>query len=127
MTKDTTFFRRLGVLLLLAAVNVSAAMAADVYNSANNQLSIASVDVSGTTYTDVVVTVGTVLSVAWGAPIGAYDSYNSALNQLTIPSVQVGNLIYTNVVITVGQVLRVGGIDDDEATSALLAVVTIVN
>jgi hypothetical protein len=52
MTKDTTFFRRLGVLLLLAVVNVFAAMAADVYNSALNQLTIPSVQVGNSLYTN---------------------------------------------------------------------------
>lgn len=114
----------LGFLLWLAT---SVAWAADVYNPDNNQLTIASVDVAGTTYTNVVVTVGKVLSVKGGIPSGVSDSYNVALNQLTIPAVQVGSTTYTNVVITVGQVLSVGGVDDEDAASALLAVVTIVN
>lgn len=122
-----TFCGRLIALLILMAGYTASAVAADVYNTANNQLSIESVDVSGTTYYNVVVTVGAVISVQGGNPIGLSDSYNSALNQLTIPTVQVGNSTYTNVIITVGQVISLGGIEDEDAASALLALVTIVN
>lgn len=94
----------IGLSLLMAQV----CWAADTYNPATNQLSIPSVDVSGTTYTDVLITVGNVLSVGGGDPKGSIDSYNAALNQLTIPSVTVTGKTYTNVVVTVGQVLSVG-------------------
>ena len=97
-------------------VGISSAWAADVYNTSNNQLSIQNVEVSGTTYSNVVVTVGAVISVQGGAPNGVIDTYNPALNQLTIPSVQVGNVTYTNVTITVGQVLSVGGVSSEVLT-----------
>ena len=55
--------------ILLSVVTLATpifAVAADVYNPTSNQLSIPAVDVSGTTYTDVVITVGDVISVFGG-------------------------------------------------------------
>ncbi len=83
-------------------------LAADTYNPSNNQLSIPSVEVAGTTYSNVLITVGSIVSVNGGVPKALIDSYDPALNQLHISSVQVGDVTYTNVVITVGQLLSVG-------------------
>ena len=83
--------------------------AVDTYNPTNNQLTIPSVDVSGTTYNNILITVGNVVSIEGGSPNGLLDKYNTTLNQLYIPSVQVGGETYTNVVITVDKVLSVGG------------------
>ena len=85
----------------------SSAVYAVTYDPATNQLTIPTITVSNTTYSNIVVTVGTVISSNTGvAP--ATDVYDVATNQLTIPSIMVGGVIYTNVVITVGQVLSVG-------------------
>lgn len=110
------FVRSVLLLLLTTMVGINPAWAADVYNTSNNQLSIQSVEVSGATYSNVVVTVDTVISVLGGVPNGVIDTYNPALNQLTIPSVQVGSITYTNVTITVGQVLSVGGVSSEVLT-----------
>ena len=104
----TRILRSTCLFLVTIATPIFAA-AADVYNPTSNQLSIPAVDVSGTTYTDVVITVGDVISVFGGTASGTTDSYNPARNQLSIPTVQVGDATYTNVVITVGQVISVGG------------------
>lgn len=92
------------VLLLFPSIATSA----DTYDGVTNQLTIPSVLFAGTTYTNVVVTVGAVLSVAGGVAIGTHDTYDGTTNQLTIPAVLAG-VTYTNVVITVGNVLSVGG------------------
>ncbi len=52
---------RLLYLFLFAFVNMS--FAADIYNPASNQLSIPSVQVGSTTYNNVVITVGQILSI----------------------------------------------------------------
>jgi hypothetical protein len=82
--------------------------AIDVYDFSTNQLTIQSVDVSGTTYKNVVITVGGVIGIIGGSPNGSSDSYNPMANQLSIPSVLVNGSTYTNVVISVGQIVSVG-------------------
>ncbi|HTQ99996.1 MAG TPA: hypothetical protein VMH83_08400 [Candidatus Acidoferrum sp.] len=95
----------------LASLSVSSAWATDSYNPANNQLTIPSVSAAGTTYYNVVITVGTILGATQGGtPKGTVDSYDAALNQLSIPSVTVNGVTYTNALITVGKILSVGGI-----------------
>lgn len=121
------FARQCLLVLLLPLAGLNSAWAADVYNPGNNQLTIPSVEVSGTTYNNVVVTVGSVLRVLGGAPNNALDVYNPTNKQLNIPSVQVGNVTYTNVVITVGQVLSVGGVDDEDAIAAMLVATSVLN
>ena len=85
------------------------AWAIDAYDSTSNQLTIPTVQVGSTTYTNVVILVGNVLSIGNSPATGQVDVYNSANTQLTIPSVIVGSVTYDNVLITVGSVLSVGG------------------
>ena len=96
--------------LLLATGVVSSinCWATDAYNPSNNQLTIPSVQVGTTVYSDVVITVANVLSIGAGPALGIVDIYNSSKGQLTIPSVAVGNTNYFNVVINVGNILAVG-------------------
>ena len=82
--------------------------AVDTYNPTNNQLTIPSVDVSGTTYNKVTIGVGKVISIEGGTPKATIDSYNPTSNELLIPSVKVNGMTFNNVVITVGNVLSVG-------------------
>jgi hypothetical protein len=90
-------------------VSIGGVSGADTYNPASNQLTIASVQVAGgSTYNNVVITVGSIISVGSGMPIAANDQYQRATNQLLIPAVQVGDKVYTNVVITAGAILSVG-------------------
>jgi uncharacterized repeat protein (TIGR03803 family) len=78
----------------------------DRYDPANNQLHIPSVVVGGTAaYDNVVIDVGSLVSVAGVTGVDTYDG-----NRLTIPSVQVRNgSLYANVVVTVGEILSAGG------------------
>lgn len=93
-----------GLSLLIAPL----CWAVDTYNPSNNQLTIPSVNVSGTTYINVIVEVGRVLGVEGGAPKSFMDSYNMSRNELSIPSVLVNGNTFTNAVITVGNVVSVG-------------------
>ncbi len=103
------------------------ALASDVYNPATNQLRIQSVMVSDSTYSDVVITVGKVVSIAGGQPKGTVDTYNALLNQLTVPSVQVNNSTYTNVIITVDRVITVGDASVDGDFASVLVTATMPN
>jgi hypothetical protein len=103
-------------LIGLSLLASQACWAADTYNPATNQLSIPSVNVAGTLYGNVVITVGSVVRIDAGTPAGSVDVYNPATNQLSIPSVLVNGTLYSNVVISVGQVLRVGGSSEKVAT-----------
>jgi hypothetical protein len=98
------------ILILLCLVGTAEAYGSDTYNSATNQLTIPSVIIGSATYSNMVVTVGGVVTVAGGTPSGIQDVYNPATNQLTIPSVLVGSTTYTNVTITVGSLISIGSV-----------------
>src|ERR1700689_2940579 len=105
--------RSLATALLLLA-GATEAYGTDTYNSSNNQLTIPAVVIGSATYSNVVVTVGSILSVQQGTPNGSEDSFNPANEQLTIPNVQVGGgaldgQTFCNVVVTPGNILAVGG------------------
>ena len=85
------------------------AWATDTYDSTSNQLTIPTVQVGSTTYTNVVISVGNVLSIGNSPATGQVDVYNSTNGQLMIPSVLVGSTTYNNVIITVSSVLSLGG------------------
>jgi hypothetical protein len=75
------------------------------YNPANNVLTIPAGIVGTTTYYNVGVTVGSLISID---DVAGADIYSGG--KLTIPSVQVlGGFTYTNVVITVGAIIGVAG------------------
>jgi hypothetical protein len=63
MNKLNVFFA-----LLMAAIGISTAHA-DTYNPANNQVTIDSIQVGNTIYTGVVITVGSVISVAGSSSV----------------------------------------------------------
>ena len=101
----------LAVSLVLAAS--AASHATDTYTPANNQLAIPLMfTVTGfTTFANVVVKAGKILSVAGGTPpFGAVDEYTPDTNQLFIPNVTVGTTTYTNVTITVDQLVSIGSV-----------------
>ena len=91
-------------------VSIGSVSGADTYDPSSGRLTIASVSVDDSAiYTDVVVSVGAVISIAGGMPAQTRDSYSSAANTLTIPGMEMGGSVYTNVTMTVGNVLSVGG------------------
>lgn len=85
-------------------------MATDAYDTNSKQLSLGTVTVGTTKYSDVVVTVGQVVAVGGknSTPALAGNSYDPTKNNLTVSSVSVGATIYTDVVVTVGSVVAVG-------------------
>ena len=80
----------------------------DNFNPVNGQVTIPSVSVGSTVYTNVVITVGQVLSIGTAPAIGPNDSYNASNGTLKIPIVNVSGQLYYNVVITLGSVINVG-------------------
>ncbi len=113
------------LLLILSSISLSA-YAVDTYT--NGQLSIPTVQVGPNTYTNVVVTLGTIVSIGTGAPNGFIDTYNLTTGQLSIPSVIVGSTTYSNVVITIGSVVTTGAFYNtiqNNSSAATSAVVTV--
>ena len=113
------------LLLILSSISLTA-YAVDTYT--NGQLSLPSVQVGPNTYTNVVVTLGTIVSIGNGSPSGFIDTYNLTTGQLSIPSVIVGSTTYSNVVITIGSVVTTGAFYNtiqNNSSAATSAVVTV--
>jgi len=111
--------------LMLESISFSA-FAVDTYS--NGQLSIPLLTFGPTTYTNVVVTVGSVVSIGSGNQNGSIDNYDSATGQLTIPSVMVRSTTYNNVVVTISGVVSIGAsynTTQNNSTAATSAVITV--
>jgi murein DD-endopeptidase MepM/ murein hydrolase activator NlpD len=103
------------VLLVLMAAGQAYAM--DTYNPPN--LQIPAVTIGSATFTNMVVTVGGIVSGPSGSSgNGSVDSYDASTNQLTIPNVLVGANTYHNVVITVGVLVSVASVTGADAYNA---------
>ena len=97
------------ILVLLTFFIFKYSHAVDTYNSANGQLSIPTVFVGNTKYSNVVLSIDKVISVGQIATSSNDDYYNASTGQLTIPRAMVGNTLYTNVVVTFKKILSVEG------------------
>ena len=95
-------------LIALFLLSSAVCNAADTYDATTSKLLIPQVLVNDTLYKNVVVTLGSVISVGTLPLPDSYDTYNATLNQLTIPVVNVGSTTYYNVVISLGKVLSIG-------------------
>lgn len=107
------------LLFLIFCICNTPVYAIDIFDG--NKLFIPYVFVGRTLYSDVQITVGSVISVKNGKANPIYDRYNPATNQLSIPAVKVGGTTYTNVTIEVGSVLAVGGSSQAFETEAYLS------
>jgi hypothetical protein len=114
--------RWLGMALLL--VCGVQAYGADSYSA--GRLTMPTLVIGNATYSDVVVTVGGILSGPAGtAPIGAVDTYNPANGQLTVQAVTLGGNTLYNVVVSVSGLVSIGSVsggdtyDGHTATSAI--------
>ena len=97
-------------LLMIGLAVFFNAQAADTYDATKSTLTISVVKVGETYYSDVIITLGKVVSVgSASSSYLSYDTYTATSNQLAIPQVTVGSTTYYNVVVTVGGVLSVGG------------------
>ncbi len=89
-------------------VSVGSVAGTDVYNGTN--LIIPSVQVAGgSIYTNVVVTVGTILNVGGGMPRNIRDVYDPTTKLLTVAAVSANGKVYTNATATVSGIVSVGG------------------
>lgn len=89
-------------------MHASQALAADTYQASTNVLTIPQVKVADTMYSDVQVTVGSVVSIGSDVAADSYDTFDTSNGQLSIPAVLVGDTKFYNVVITVGSVVSIG-------------------
>jgi uncharacterized repeat protein (TIGR03803 family) len=96
------------VVTVAGLVTIGSVSGADIYSGSD--LGIALVQTGSNIFSNVHVTVGSVISVAGGMPTYGPDTYDSASNQLAIPAVQVANRVYTNVVISPGHLNSIGGL-----------------
>jgi phospholipase C len=97
------------VVTVAGLVSIGGVAGADTYNG--TELAIPYVKVlGGSLYADVVVSGGSIVSVAGGMPALSADSYDSSTGQLTIAAVvdQVNSRIYTNVIVNAPTLLSVG-------------------
>jgi hypothetical protein len=100
---------------LLCLVGSGAAWA-DTYDPVTRQLTIPTVIIGATSYSDMVVTVGSVVSGPSGTtPRGSVDAYDTASGHLTIPTVTVGTTTYHNVVVAVASLVSIGGINGSDS------------
>jgi hypothetical protein len=104
--------RRLQARTLFAALILAASLKAGAFDTfSGGQLSIPSVAIGGATFSNMVVTLGTIVRGPTGStPMANQDSYNPANNQLSIPVVLVGSNTYYNVIITVGSLVTAGSV-----------------
>lgn len=79
------------------------------YNA--GRLSIPSLAIGNAIFSNVVVTVGNIVTPPNGtAPTGTEPTYNTVTKQLTVPAVVVGSSTFYNVVITVGSLVSIGNV-----------------
>lgn len=95
-------------LIIFISMHASQALAADTYQASTNVLTIPQVKVADTMYSDVQVTVGSVVSIGSDVAADSYDTFDTSNGQLSIPAVLVGDTKFYNVVITVGSVVSIG-------------------
>ncbi len=98
-------------LLLLASVAVAYGATYDTYNPANKQLSIPTLTIGVATYSNVVVTIGNIVSFyPQPPPTCSADSWNPMKGWLCVASVAVGYKIYTNYVVTIAALDSIGSV-----------------
>lgn len=98
------------VATLTAALLSSGLQAADTYDGATGQVTAPVVRVGDDYYRDVVITIGSIVSIGEAAEGDAkYDTFNGATGQLTIPAITDGTIFAYNVVVTLGALISQGG------------------
>ena len=112
MTLPLVLRQRSGpVCATLALLGVAASAAgADTFNAATGHLTIPTLTIGNATYSNVIVTIGTLLEPPAGTvPAFPADSYFPGSNELTVQTVGVvGGQTYDNVVVTVAALDSVG-------------------
>ena len=105
-------------LALTAAGFAGTANAVDSFDAGNRQLTIPVVSVGALVFSNMVVTVGGVVSGPSGtAPAANADSYSPATKDLTVPAVAIGSATYYNVVASVTALQSIGGVSGGDSYS----------
>ncbi len=82
----------------------------DVF-TAPNVLTIPTLEIGVATFSNVVLTIGSIVTPPSGtSPNGFFDTYNPVNNQLTVPAVTSGSNIYFNAVGTVANLTSIGSV-----------------
>ncbi len=100
MVDGATVYNAVVTVAAFDSIGSESAPDADRYDG--SLLTVRRILVGNTIYSNVKVTVASVLSVAGGWPASSADSYNPSTGELSLPAVQYGNRVYTNVVISIG-------------------------
>ena len=99
----------MAVLALLAGA--FQAHGTDTYGPGPNELQVPSLGIGNATYSNVVVTIGSIVTAPSGtSPNATQDSYNPTNNLLTVPAVELDGTTYYNAVVTVAQLTSIGGV-----------------
>ena len=112
------------LVLSLALGCAGAARASDTYVPSSKQLTLSSVSIGTATFTNMVVTVGSIVSGPTGS--SAYttsDTYDPISGHLSVPAVVVAGKPYYNVVVTVQGLVSIGsvaGADSYDGTHLLI-------
>ena len=94
-------------LLLVATL----AHGTDTYDPVSKRLSIPAITIGRATYSNVVLTVGSILSrPAGGVPLGGVDTFDPSTGRLTVAAVSLGGTVYSNVIVSVTGVVAIGGV-----------------
>lgn len=97
--------------LLLPLLLSAAAHATDTYNPPAAQLVVPTLQIGAATCSNVVLTVGGIVSGPTAPPaIAGVDSYDPATLQLTVPGVSLAGSVYNNVVATVRALVSIGSV-----------------
>jgi uncharacterized repeat protein (TIGR03803 family) len=88
----------------------------DTYDPSSHQLTIPTLGIGFGTYSNVVLTVGSLLNGPTGElATGAEDAYNPSYNALIVPVVSVDSTTYYNPFISVGQLISVGSVSGTDS------------
>lgn len=115
------------LLVICAFLSCATVHAADSFDPATNRLTISSVMVRDAIYTNVIIGIGTVVSVGGSSTDGvsvapstsAIDTFDLSTGQLTIPAINALGQTYYNVVITIGVVYSAGNSVDGSMPPAV--------
>jgi mono/diheme cytochrome c family protein len=95
----------------LLALGAATAGATDTYTPSTRQLTIPALTIGAATYTNVVVTVDSIVTLPSGSsPNGSVDTYDPGSGLLSVQSVLVGGTSYYNAVITVAGLVSIGSV-----------------
>ena len=84
--------------------------AADVYNPANHQLIVNTLQIGSTSWADLEVTVGSIVTPPHGAAAPINDIYTPTTQELAISQVIVGQNSYMNPAVTIAEIISIGSI-----------------